>query len=338
MGSAVDSIVDFGGDVIGGAADLVGQAVETVADNPELALLAIPFMGPGMFALDAAAMEGLGGVGAFDVASSAIPGLTFDAAAGTYGLGEAGLGGLGLGTEAGGSLFTDIINADAFDASSLLPGNNPYDPIKDFNNYTKYAKDAYKIYNMLDSDSQSQVQNTFKQQGLVDPNSTSGSIDFGSFIPAIASLGSGLGLFGSNAGGSSPFNLSNILSLAKGFGTGVGDILGGIGNIAKDPLTVSGVLGGLTYMDQKRINDLVQQGYDTNQAKQLAAQQRFTTPAGIASLPQQNITGLAPRTTADVVSKPKAAKGGSINDLYNEYSELNNRMRNYRQLAKGGLI
>ena len=70
----------------------------------------------------------------------------------------------------------------------------------------------------------------------------------------------------------------------------------------------------------------------------LAKKQQYTTPEGIASLPKQNITGLTPRTVSDVVVKPRAAKGGSINDLYNEYSELNNRMRNYRRFAKGGII
>ena len=78
--------------------------------------------------------------------------------------------------------------------------------------------------------------------------------------------------------------------------------------------------------------------FDKNEAEKLAYQQKFTTPGGIASLPQQVIAGTTPRTAADVVYRPQAAKGGSINDLYGEYSELNNRMRNYRRLAKGGLI
>jgi hypothetical protein len=119
-----------------------------------------------------------------------------------------------------------------------------------------------------------------------------------------------------------------------------------LGNLApsglKELTTLPGALatgfGVLSIYDQKRVNNLIQQGYDKEEAKKLVKEQQYTTPAGIASLPKQNITGLTPRTAADVVVKPQAAKGGYINDLYNEYSELNNRMRNYRRLAKGGLI
>jgi len=332
MGGAVDSAFDFAGDVIGGAGDFIGDAIETVADNPELlALVAVPYLAPEMFAFDALAAEGLGGVGAFDVASSALPGLTFDAATGAYTLADAGLG-LGLGTEAGGSLFSDLVNADAFDPTSFLPGNNPYDPIKDVNNYTKYARDAYKIYDMLSSDSQQQVQNQFQQQNLYDPNS--GSFDYANILGQFIDQGQ-------NA--YNTYNLINRFSNLNPTNFNPIDILGNLSSSAlKELTTLPGAaatgLGILSVYDQMRVNNLIQKGYDENQAKQLAYQQKFTTPAGIASLPQQNITGLTPRTTSDVVVKPKAAKGGSINDLYNEYSQLNNRMRNYRRLAKGGIV
>jgi len=332
MGGAVDSAFDFAGDVIGGAGDFVGDAIETVADNPELlALVAVPYLAPEMFAFDALAAEGLGGVGAFDVASSALPGLTFDAATGAYTLADAGLG-LGLGTEAGGSLFSDLVNADAFDPTSFLPGNNPYDPIKDVNNYTNYAKDAYKVYNMLNPDSQSQVQNQFQQQNLYDPNS--GSFDYANILGQFIDQGQ-------NA--YNTYNLINRFSNLNPTNFNPIDILGNLSSSAlKELTTLPGAaatgLGILSVYDQMRVNNLIQKGYDENQAKQLAYQQKFTTPAGIASLPQQNITGLTPRTASDVVVKPKAAKGGSINDLYNEYSQLNNRMRNYRRLAKGGIV
>jgi len=332
MGGAVDSAFDFAGDVIGGAGDFIGDAIETVADNPELlALVAVPYLAHEMFAFDALAAEGLGGVGAFDVASSALPGLTFDAATGAYTLADAGLG-LGLGTEAGGSLFSDLVNADAFDPTSFLPGNNPYDPIKDVNNYTKYARDAYKIYDMLSSDSQQQVQNQFQQQNLYDPNS--GSFDYANILGQFIDQGQ-------NA--YNTYNLINRFSNLNPTNFNPIDILGNLSSSAlKELTTLPGAaatgLGILSVYDQMRVNNLIQKGYDENQAKQLAYQQKFTTPAGIASLPQQNITGLTPRTASDVVVKPKAAKGGSINDLYNEYSQLNNRMRNYRRLAKGGIV
>ena len=348
MGSAVDSAFDFAGDVIGGAGDLVGDAVETVADNPELlALVAVPFMGPEMFALDAAAAEGLGGVGAFDVASSALPGLTFDAATGAYTLADAGLGGLGLYTPGGGELFTGIINADTFDPSSFLPGNNPYDPTKQFSDYAKYARDAYKIYDMLSSDSQQQVQNQFANQGLYNPSS--GEFDYASalspFLNQAKNYYDRASLI-SNLGDVSSHVLNQVPNPTPGSPTPEKSILGLLKDLPytamQDLLTVPGLIGtGLgiaSIADQRRVNNLIQQGYDENKAKQLAYQQKFTTPAGIASLPRQDITGLTPRTTSDVVVKPKAAKGGSINDLYGEYSELNNRMRNYRRLAKGGII
>jgi len=332
MGSAVDSAFDFAGDVIGGAGDFVGDAIETVADNPELlALVAVPYLAPEMFAFDALAAEGLGGVGAFDVASSALPGLTFDAATGAYTLADAGLG-LGLGTEAGGSLFSDLVNADAFDPTSFLPGNNPYDPIKDVNNYTNYAKDAYKVYNMLNPDSQSQVQNQFANQGLYNPSS--GEFDYSNILGQFIDQGQ-------NA--YNTYNLINRFSNLDPTNFNPVDILGnlapsGLKELTTLPGALATGLGVLSIYDQKRVNNLIQQGYDKNQAEMLAKKEQYTTPAGIASLPKQNITGLTPRTAADVVVKPQAAKGGYINDLYNEYSELNNRMRNYRRLAKGGIV
>ena len=332
MGSAVDSAFDFAGDVIGGAGDFVGDAIETVADNPELlALVAVPYLAPEMFAFDALAAEGLGGVGAFDVASSALPGLTFDAATGAYTLADAGLG-LGLGTEAGGSLFSNLVNADAFDPTSFLPGNNPYDPIRDVNNYTNYAKDAYKIYNMLNPDSQSQIQNQFQQQNLYNPNS--GNFDYANILGQFIDQGQ-------NA--YNTYNLINRFSNLNPTNFNPVDILGnlapsGLKELTTLPGALATGLGVLSIYDQKRVNNLIQQGYDRNQAEMLAKKQQYTTPEGIASLPKQNITGLTPRTVSDVVVKPRAAKGGSINDLYNEYSELNNRMRNYRRFAKGGII
>jgi len=234
-----------------------------------------------------------------------------------------------------GNIGSDVltnVGSDAFDPSSFLPGNNPYDPIKDIGNYTRYAKDAYNLYNMLNNDQQSQIQNQYQQNNLYDP--TSGNFDYGNILGQFVNAGQ-------NA-----YNKYNLLNSYAGLSPtnfNPMDILGNLSTSAlKDLTTLPGAaatgLGLLSIYDQKRVNDLVQKGYDTNQAKQLAYQQKFTTPEGIASLPQQNITGLTPRTTADVVSRPKAAKGGSIDDLYNEYSMLNNRMRNYRRLAKGGVI
>ena len=344
----VDDVLDFGGDVIEGAGNLVDDAIDVVTENPELvALVALPFMGPEMFALDTAAAEGLGGVGAFDVASSAVPGLTFDATSGLYTLGDAGLGGLGLGTQAGGSLFTDVINADTFDPTSFLPGSNPYDPSTQFSDYAKYARDAYRVYNMLNPESQQQVQNQFQQQNLYDPSS--GGFDYASalspFLNQAKNYYDKASLLG-NLGDVSSVVLNQVPNPTPGSPTPEVSILKLLQNLPgkamEQLLTVPGIVGtGLgiaSIADQRRVNNLIQQGFDENKAKQIAYQEKYTTPSGIASLPQQNITGLTPRTSSDIVVKPKAAKGGSITDLYNEYSQLNNRMRNYRRLAKGGLI
>ena len=79
---------------------------------------------------------------------------------------------------------------------------------------------------------------------------------------------------------------------------------------------------------------------NNHQADKLRKKQQYQTGVGLPSLPTTvggvPLAQAQPRTAAQTVVR--AAKGGSISDLYNEYSQLNNRMRNYRRLAKGGLI
>lgn len=114
-------------------------------------------------------------------------------------------------------------------------------------------------------------------------------------------------------------------------------------NFAKAaPIAGAGILGKLAYSDQANINKSITDAYNAH----LLGQAGIKGGYGVTTGPQQlnymlkgvPLAQAQPRTIADVVSKPKAAKGGSINDLYNEYSQLNNRMRNYRKFAKGGLI
>ena len=311
IGDVVGGTVDALGNVVGGVGDVVGDVGNAVGNVVEdidpvtLAKIAYTLStGDPSLALEDMTAEEIGST----LASDALD----------YG-----------------NISPDVVSnvgADSFNASSFLPGSNPYDPIKDISNYTKYAKDAYNLYNMLNNDQQSQIQNQYQQNNLYDP--TSGNFDYGNILGQFVNSGQ-------NA-----YNKYNLLNSYAGLSPtnfNPMDILGNLSTSAlKDLTTLPGAaatgLGLLSIYDQKRVNDLVQKGYDENKAKQAVYQQKFTTPEGIASLPQQNITGLTPRTTADVVSRPKAAKGGSINDLYGEYSELNNRMRNYRRLAKGGLI
>jgi len=111
---------------------------------------------------------------------------------------------------------------------------------------------------------------------------------------------------------------------------------------AASPLLGAAGLGYLTYKGRQGTNKSIMDAYNNYLGKQSG----INTAYGVGQGPQTlnyNVAGVPlaqaqPRTAAQTVVMPKAAKGGSINDLYSEYSQLNNRMRNYRRLAKGGLI
>ena len=108
------------------------------------------------------------------------------------------------------------------------------------------------------------------------------------------------------------------------------------------PLAGAAGLGYLTYKDRANTNKSITDAYNNYLGKQSGIASAYGVGAGPQTL-NYNVAGTPlaqaqPRTAAQTVVMPKAAKGGSINDLYGEYSELNNRMRNYRRLAKGGLI
>ncbi len=329
----VSDVLDLGGDVIESVGDLGGDIIESVGNVVEdikpatLAKIAYTIStGDPSLALEDMSEEALADYvinQASDYATDPSNWMDYLDTGGD------------ILTNVGSDVLTDAgsdIVTNAFDPSSFLPGNNPYDPVKQYSDYAKYAKDAYNVYNMLNKDQQSQVQNQFQQGNLYDPSS--GDFDYASALAPFLNYGQ------------QAYNKYNIL---KNYGSldpanfDPIDVLGnlsmkGLQELTTLPGAVSTGLGVLSIYDQMRVNNLIQKGYDENKAKQLVYEQKYTTPQGIASLPQQNITGLAPRAVSDVVVKPKAARGGSINDLYNEYSQLNNRMRNYRRLARGGLI
>jgi len=108
------------------------------------------------------------------------------------------------------------------------------------------------------------------------------------------------------------------------------------------PLLGAAGLGYLTYKGRQGTNKSIMDAYNNYLGKQSG----INTAYGVGQGPQTlnyNVAGVPlaqaqPRTAAQTVVMPKAGKGGSINELYSEYSQLNNRMRNYRRLAKGGLI
>jgi hypothetical protein len=324
----VDDAADFIGDAIGEGADFVGDVIEEgvdlITENPELAAIALIIAGlPPELALTAeeaalaaeTAAATLGPtVTAEQIAQNAIQNIIQSQI--SQAINEEIFGGGGGGGGGSPQTNTGI-------PTNTGGGNNLVDTSTGGGN------------NLIDT-------STGGGTDLINTDTSSEGNNFSDYLTGTLGAGTGLSLLGGgqdtqgNYGGG--FSLNNLFNLVSNVGGGIGDIFGGIKDVATDPLTVAGVLGGLTYKDQARINNLIQQGYDKNEAQKLVYQQKFTTPEGIASLPQQVIAGTTPRTAADVVYRPQAAKGGSINDLYGEYSELNNRMRNYRRLAKGGII
>ena len=136
--------------------------------------------------------------------------------------------------------------------------------------------------------------------------------------------------------------IKNLPSMSSSVDTGgIIDALSKLGSsVANTPSIPATLYAGLALADQRRINNQVMNAYNLYQADKLRKKQQYQTGVGLPSLPT-TVGGIPlaqaqPRTAAQTVVR--AAKGGSISDLYNEYSQLNNRMRNYRRLAKGGLI
>jgi hypothetical protein len=145
-------------------------------------------------------------------------------------------------------------------------------------------------------------------------------------------------------------NLANLTGILRKGGSLVGALMPSseqlgsfftnLGQAA--PLAGAAGLGYLTYKDRANTNKSITDAYNNYLGKQSGIASAYGVGAGPQTL-NYNVAGTPlaqaqPRTAAQTVVMPKAAKGGSINDLYGEYSELNNRMRNYRRLAKGGLI
>ena len=145
-------------------------------------------------------------------------------------------------------------------------------------------------------------------------------------------------------------NISNLAKLIAGGGSLVGALMPSSGQLCSffsnlgsaAPLAGAAGLGYLTYKDRANTNKSITDAYNNYLAKQSGISSAYGVGQGPQTL-NYNVAGIPlaqaqPRTAAQTVVMPKAAKGGSINDLYSEYSQLNNRMRNYRRLAKGGLI
>jgi len=340
----VDDVLDFGGDIIDTAGDFIGDAVETVGNVVEdidpitLAKIAYTISSgdPSLF------LEDMGEEAFADYVMSEVGDYATDP---SNWMDYLDTGGDVL-SDIGGDALTDI-GTEAFDPSSFLPGENPYDPMKQFSDYTKYAKDAYNLYNQLNPEQKNQVGNQFQQQNLYNPSS--GEFDYGNalspFINQAKNYYDRASLI-SNLGDVSSHVLNQVPNPTPGSPTPEKSILGLLKDLPytamQDLLTVPGLIGtGLgiaSIADQRRVNNLIQQGYDENKAKKLVKEQQYTTPAGIASLPRQDITGLTPRTTANVVVRPGRADGGSMSNMLGEYMNLNSAMRNYKMRSRGGVV
>ena len=320
MGSGVpivDDVFDFGGDLIDTAGDFIGDAVETVGNVVEdidpITLAKIAYTvstgDPSLF------LEDMSEEAFADYVMSEVGDYATDP---SNWMDYLDTGGDVL-SDIGGDALTDI-GTEAFDPSSFLPGENPYDPMKQFSDYTKYAKDAYNLYNQLNPEQKNQVGNQFQQQNLYNPSS--GEFDYGNalspFINQAKNLYDKSSFFNNlNAIESNPesnfIDTTEILKTLKGLpNTVIQSLMTGPG-----ALSTIGLIG--TIKNQSKLNRDILQPYNENRAATAAKNTQYTTPAGIASLPRQDITGLTPRTAADVVVKPQAAKGGYINDLYNVY-------------------
>jgi hypothetical protein len=136
--------------------------------------------------------------------------------------------------------------------------------------------------------------------------------------------------------------IKNLPNISQSVDTaGILNSLSKLGSsVANTPSIPATLYAGLALADQRRINNQVMNAYNIYQADKLKKRQQYQTGEGLPSLPTTvggvPLAQAQPRTAAQTVVR--AAKGGSISDLYNEYSMLNNRMRNYRRFAKGGLI
>ena len=316
VGDVVGGAADAVGDVIGGVGDIVGDVVETVGDNLNPATIAaIIYLATtgdpsaliaeeGSAAAAEAVLADIGEQGFMDLLS-------------TYGSDAAAAGEIMGGFEPvinAGGLFESIGTGEL--GSTLESLGSQFD-INDALNAGDYAQTG--IGNEVSTEQANSIWDQLQSEWN--------------------QMESFPGEDGSTATGSTT-NWGKILqSVGNAVGSGA-DALGGIlanaGKAATSPLGLAGLYAGLSLKDQQRINDAVLSSYGAYQTDKARKKQQYQTGVGLPSLPTTvggvPLAQAQPRTAAQTVVR--AARGGSISDLYNEY----NRMRNYRRLAKGGLV
>ena len=314
MGGVVNTISDIVGgagdvvgDVIGGAGDIVGTALDNPLETAAV-IAAIAAGQPEFLGLDAAGADAAAAAAADTFGSSTAADIAANEAAAAAAAGAAGAGGITDIPFDGPTIPTDV----PFDGPTI-PNSSGYNPpIDSFDGPTIPNSNGYNP--PIDS-----------FDGPTLPTTPNVPIKT---ITDIVKQGLNLGQNAGSATGANPNNFDWQSFLSN------------VGGVA--PLAAAGGLGYLAYQNQADINKTIMDAYNNY----LNKQNLYTSGYGVGTGPQQlnyTVGGVPlaqaqPRTVAQTVVKPKAATGGSINDLFNEYAMLNNRMRNYRRLARGGLI
>jgi len=332
MGGVVSSIGDFVGDVVGGIGDVAGNIVGSVVDNLNPSTLAaIAYMAttgdPSALLAEAGSEEAaasilsnLGTEGISSIAgnygvNSVFTNPQWESLISTAGTDPSILSNIGgVGSSLNGGTWQDILSSgvNAADVGTGTAGG-----------YT-FGTDGSILDASGNVIADAATSAEFGKAGL-------GLGDIYNYVKNGLSIANLTGILGK--GGS-------ILNALMPSSTDVGDIFSSLGSLA--PLAAAGGLGYLGYKNQSDINKTITDAYNNY----LGKQSEIASAYGVDKGPQQlnyNVAGVPlaqaqPRTAAQTVVTPKAATGGSINDLFDEYSMLNNRMRNYRRLARGGLI
>ena len=358
MGSVISDIVDTGGDILGGAADAVGDvvggigdAVGSVADSLNPATIAAIvyfastgdpsalFSSEGSAAAAEATLSSLGETGYENILSQyGNTGELINSFQPVVDSGALYSSELGSGSILSGDL-TGIVDPalQNFTSDAVINPNLGYDSIAGTTNAAGGLGTA--------ADTVSGI--TFGADGSI-IDATGNIIADAATSAELGKAGLGLGdIYNYLKSGMSLANLTGLIGGGKSLvgalmpsSEQLGSFFTNLGQAA--PLAGAAGLGYLTYKDRANTNKSITDAYNNYLGKQSGIASAYGVGAGPQTL-NYNVAGVPlaqaqPRTAAQTVVMPKAAKGGSINDLYGEYSELNNRMRNYRRLAKGGLI
>jgi hypothetical protein len=214
---------------------------------------------------------------------------------------------------------------------------------------TGMLKDTFMPSNQTQTPGQSITQSPYGPTPTFGIPTTNTSVEGTNITPDVYNKGLGYLTYS----GAPEYN--NVIDIYKksgvDFGSSLMDSFGtaDIGEaVKKYGPTVLQVLGyKLSSDDQKRVNDIISGAYNKYNAGTQYKNLQYATGQGLSSLPiyrsgvplgSMNVQAAPARTASNVVVRPGAAKGGNINDLYNEYMNINNRMRNYKRYARGGLI